>query len=183
MALVQHGAVFIKIMTGTAGVKDTLPSDDLQVGGSRIDLVRFPVHFERHRPEQTTLYRLVQQHAASCIAHTGASTGSELPGFINDEFDAFLECSILAHGFLRLGCGHCGHDTLVAFSCKRRGLCRSCGARRMDQSVARLVDRVFRQLTAHGGKLTARNLPFVGVGFRCIAGLRFSPLLTFNSPA
>lgn len=29
-----------------------------------------PVHFERHRPEQTTLYRLVQQHAASFIAHT-----------------------------------------------------------------------------------------------------------------
>ena len=24
-----------------------------------------PVHYERHRPEQTTLYRLVQQHAAA----------------------------------------------------------------------------------------------------------------------
>ena len=29
---------------------------------------------------------------------------------------------ILAHGFLRLRCGDCGHDKLVAFSCKRRGL-------------------------------------------------------------
>ena len=38
------------------------------------------------------------------------------------EFDAFLECGILAHGFLRLRCGDCSHDTLVAFSCKRRGL-------------------------------------------------------------
>ena len=27
-----------------------------------------PVHCERHRPEQTTLYRLVQEHAASFIA-------------------------------------------------------------------------------------------------------------------
>ena len=27
-----------------------------------------PVHFERHRPEQTALYRLVQQHAATFIA-------------------------------------------------------------------------------------------------------------------
>ena len=26
------------------------------------------VHYERHRPEQTTLYRLVQQHAATFIA-------------------------------------------------------------------------------------------------------------------
>jgi len=54
-----------------------------------------PVHYERHRPEQTTLYRLVQQRAANFIAHTGDSTGSELPRFIKDEFDAFLECGIL----------------------------------------------------------------------------------------
>ncbi len=60
---------------------------------------------ERHRPEQTLLYRLGQQRAASFIAHTEASTGSELPMFIQDEFDAFLECGILAHGFLRLRCG------------------------------------------------------------------------------
>jgi len=50
-----------------------------------------PLHHERHRPEQTTLYRLVQQLAVSFIAHTEASTGSELPRFIKDEFDAFLE--------------------------------------------------------------------------------------------
>ena len=53
-----------------------------------------PLHYERHRPEQTTLYRLVQQHAASFIAHTEASTGSELPRFIRDEFDTFLGCSM-----------------------------------------------------------------------------------------
>lgn len=61
-----------------------------------------PIHYERDRLEQTTLYRLVQRHAASFIAHTEADTGTELPRFIKDEFDAFLECCILAHGFLRL---------------------------------------------------------------------------------
>jgi hypothetical protein len=101
-----------------------------------------PVHYERHRPEQSTLYRLVQQHAASFIAHTEASTGGELPRFVKDEFDAFLECGILAHGFLRLRCGECGHDKLLAFSCKRRGFCPSCGARRMSQTAAHLVDHV-----------------------------------------
>ena len=88
------------------------------------------------------LYRLVQQHAASCAAHTEASTGAELPRFIRDEFDAFLECGILAHGFLRLRCGEYGHDKLLAFSCKQRGLCPSCGARRMSQTAAHLVDHV-----------------------------------------
>jgi uncharacterized protein (DUF983 family) len=101
-----------------------------------------PVHYEHHRPEQTTLYCLVQQHAASFVAHTEASTGAELPRFIKDEFDAFLDCGILARGFLRLRCGECGHDKLLAFSCKRRGFCPSCGARRMSQTAAHLVDHV-----------------------------------------
>jgi alkyl sulfatase BDS1-like metallo-beta-lactamase superfamily hydrolase len=33
--------IFVKMIAGTAGVKDTLMSDDLKVTGSRIDLVRF----------------------------------------------------------------------------------------------------------------------------------------------
>ena len=63
-----------------------------------------PVHYERHRPEQTTLYRLVQQHAATFFAEAEA----DLPQFVKDEFDAFLECGIFAHGFLRLRCGEGG---------------------------------------------------------------------------
>jgi hypothetical protein len=43
-----------------------------------------PVHYERHRPEQTALDRLVQQHAATFTAHTEASTGGELPRFGKD---------------------------------------------------------------------------------------------------
>ena len=107
-----------------------------------------PVHYERHRPEQTTLYRLVQRHAATFFAQTGAAAGADLPQFVKDEFDAFLECGILARGFLRLRCGDCGHDKLVAFSCKRRGFCPSCGARRMTQTVAHLVDHVIPRVPA-----------------------------------
>ena len=54
-----------------------------------------PVHYERHRPEQTTLYRLMQQHAATFFAETEAAAGADLPQFVKDEFDAFLECGIL----------------------------------------------------------------------------------------
>jgi hypothetical protein len=103
-----------------------------------------PIHYERHRPEQTTLHRLMQQRAASFIAHAEANTGAELPRFIKDEFDAFLESGILARGFLRLRYGECGHDKLLAFSCKRRGFCPcpSCGARQMSQTAAHLEDHV-----------------------------------------
>ena len=65
-----------------------------------------------------------------------------MPDFVKAEFDAFLECGILAHGFLRLRCADCAHEKLVAFSCKRRGFCPSCGARRMAETAAHLVDHV-----------------------------------------
>jgi hypothetical protein len=65
-----------------------------------------------------------------------------MPQFVKDEFDAFLECGILAHGFPRLRCAGCGHEKLVALSCKRRGICRSCGVRRVAETAAWLVDRV-----------------------------------------
>jgi hypothetical protein len=116
-----------------------------------------PVHYERHRPEQTTLYRLVQQHAATFFEQAEAAAGADLPQFVNDEFDAFLECGILAHGFLRLRCGDCGHDKLVAFSCKRRGFCPSCGARRMAQTAAHLVDHVIPHVPVRQWVL---SLPF-----------------------
>ena len=84
----------------------------------------------------------MQQHAATFIAQAEDAAGAGLPQFVKDEFDAFLECGILAHGFLRLHCADCGHDKLVAFSCKRRGFCPSCGARRMAQTATHLVDHV-----------------------------------------
>ncbi len=48
-----------------------------------------PVQYECHRPEQTTLYRLVQQHAASFITHTEASTGMNRCG--PDGLPVFVE--------------------------------------------------------------------------------------------
>ncbi|WP_437504841.1 transposase zinc-binding domain-containing protein [Sorangium sp. So ce1099] len=36
----------------------------------------------------------------------------------------------------------CGHDVLVAFSCKLRGPCPSCVSRRMCNEAATLVDRI-----------------------------------------
>ena len=57
-----------------------------------------PVHHQRHRPEQPTLYRLVQRHAATFLVQAEAEAGAELPRFVKDEFDAFLECGIRAHG-------------------------------------------------------------------------------------
>jgi Putative transposase/Transposase zinc-binding domain len=100
------------------------------------------IHYERRRPEDTVLYQVVQEHLDSFLAQAEAKTGSSLPEFVAAEFDAFLECGILAHGFLRLRCADCAHEKLVAFSCKKRGFCPSCGARRMVETAAHLVDHI-----------------------------------------
>ncbi len=42
--------------------------------------------------------------------------------------------------FLRVRCADCHAEELVAFSYKRRGLCPSCGARRMAESAALLAE-------------------------------------------
>ena len=71
-----------------------------------------------------------------------AEQGKELPGYVQREFEEFLQCVRLEHGFLRVRCESCHAEHLVAFSCKRRGFCPSCGARRMAESAALLVDEV-----------------------------------------
>ena len=61
---------------------------------------------------------------------------------IAKEMRAYLECGILAYGFVRARCQDCGASRAVAFSCKKRGLCPSCCGRRMADTAARLVDEV-----------------------------------------
>ncbi len=104
-----------------------------------------PTRYERHRPEQTLLYRLVEQHYPTFKA-TLESQGQSLPLYIQQAFEAFLACGRLEYGFLRVRCEDCHHERLVAFSCKKRGFCPSCGARRMAESSALLVDEVFPEV-------------------------------------
>lgn len=97
--------------------------------------------YERHRPEETLLYQLIETHYPAFRAQLEAQ-GQTLPVFVQQEFDDFLKCGHLDYGFLRVCCEDCKHERLVAFSCKRRGFCPSCGARPMAECAALLVDEV-----------------------------------------
>jgi hypothetical protein len=98
--------------------------------------------YERHRPEQTLLYQLVEAHYPALV-HELARQGKSLPDHVHREFEAYLKCGRLEHGFLRVRCDQCHFERLVAFSCKKRGFCPSCGARRMAETAALLADEVF----------------------------------------
>jgi hypothetical protein len=54
-------------------------------------------------------------------------------------------------------CDDCGLDRVVAFSCKGRGFCPSCGGRRMADTAAHLVDRVLPEVPVRQWVL---SLPF-----------------------
>ena len=49
---------------------------------------------------------------------------------------------MLAHGFARGRCEGCSDEILVAFSCKGRGVCPSCNAKRMRVTAVHLMERV-----------------------------------------
>lgn len=102
----------------------------------------------RRRPERTALYRLVQQHLETWLARRREDDceGVPIPRHIERELRGYLTCGILACGFARARCGACGHDFLVAFSCKGRGVCPSCTTRRMAETAAHLVEQVFPQV-------------------------------------
>lgn len=97
--------------------------------------------YRRRRPEQTVLYRVIQENYQT-FASLCEEEDQPLPAFIRREFEKYLACGMLSEGFSRVHCGSCGYDRLVGFSCKRRGWCPSCLGRRMSDGAAFLVDRV-----------------------------------------
>ena len=100
------------------------------------------VAYRPRSPEATVLYQVVADELETFLARE-QERDRPVPRFVEPEFRAFLDCGILARGFLRLHCPDCGRDRLLAFSCKARVWCPSCGGRRMSDTAAHLVDRVF----------------------------------------
>ena len=90
--------------------------------------------YRRHRPENTLLYQLVDRHYPEFVDMI-AQQSKSLPRHVNQEFDAFLQCGRLENGFLRVVCDDCKHEKLVAFSCKKRGICPSCGIQRFGSAL------------------------------------------------
>ncbi|MBT3625644.1 MAG: hypothetical protein HN526_16240, partial [Gammaproteobacteria bacterium] len=87
--------------------------------------------YQRHKPEETALYKIIKQNLPSFQSHL-SNADISLPAFVHDEFRKYLRCGMLKHGFLRVKCGGCRFEHLVAFSCKLRGFCPSWGIGRIN---------------------------------------------------
>jgi len=75
---------------------------------------------------------VLQEHLETFLARVdGGEGGANWPGFVRRELRSFMEC---------------GRDGIVAFSCKGRGFCPSCGGRRMADRAAYLCDSVLPEV-------------------------------------
>lgn len=58
----------------------------------------------------------------------------------------YLDCGDLHCGFARVRCEHCGHEYLLAFSCKRRHFCPSCHQKRVIEYGEWLLTDVLKKV-------------------------------------
>jgi hypothetical protein len=77
-------------------------------------------------PRASPLYQCVARHAEELRA------AGRLERLVEEQtIDRFVGCGDPHHGFARIRCEACGHDYLLAFSCKTRYFCPSCHQKRV----------------------------------------------------
>lgn len=97
--------------------------------------------YRSRQAQQTVVHQVVKEYLPELIEQ--AELGSySLPDFVLGELEAMLRCGDPQYGFTHLKCGRCGHDRFLPFSCKTRFTCSSCSGRRMNETVAHLMDHV-----------------------------------------
>ncbi len=109
--------------------------------------------YERHTPETSVLYQAVAR-AWPGVRWDYLFAGESVAPHVESEFDRYLKCGILQHGFVRLKCKACSSTRVVGYSCKIRTFCGSCAGRRMLQTSDRLVESVWPEVPARQFVLT-----------------------------
>jgi hypothetical protein len=112
--------------------------------------------YQPRNPEENPLYGVVSEHLETFLAMQ-RERDRPVPHFVERELRSFLDCGVLANGFLRVHCDVCRKDRVVPFSCKGRSVCSSCCGRRMADTAAHLVDRVLPEVPIRQWVL---SLPF-----------------------
>jgi len=127
------------------------------VAAARTDIHPATLRYDRRRPENTALHRIVRDNLAALRQPDDGDDRAAPPGFVVDTFTRFLDCGLLCRGFLRAACAVCPTSVLVAFSCKGRGFCPSCGARKMEDGTEHIMTRVLPEVPVRQWVL---SLPF-----------------------
>ncbi len=90
---------------------------------------------KRRIPEKSTLYKILQAHLECWLSEY-------VLGYVEKKIREYIKCGILSHGFARARCEDCGHDFIIALSCKKR-VCPSCSTKYMEITSAHITDNIF----------------------------------------
>ena len=85
--------------------------------------------YEQRNPHASHYYRCVDTHFEELEAvwdDRYANRYGFWRPYTLDVIYRYLDCGDLHNGFARVKCKDCGHEYLLAFSCKRRHFCPSC---------------------------------------------------------
>ncbi|MBC8441861.1 MAG: transposase [Deltaproteobacteria bacterium] len=92
-----------------------------------------PVYRQRD-PQSTPYYQCIEDHFET-FEQVYEDRFERRYGFyrpyVHQVICRYLDCGILHNGFARVRCKECGHEYLLAFSCKRRHFCPSCHQKRV----------------------------------------------------
>ena len=101
-------------------------------GAARAPLARYRLR----EPEHTILHAVVRERLESFLAaaRERSANGRGLRSFVERDLRGYLDCGILARGFVRVRCPDCSFERLVAFSCKAH-ICPSCAARQREPEL------------------------------------------------
>ena len=89
----------------------------------------------RH-PERTVLYRVLFQYFDRFVTEYEHRFEKEYGFFrptIKEVVERYLDCGNPRCGFARIRCPDCGEEHLLMFSCRTRGFCPSCHAKRLEE--------------------------------------------------
>jgi hypothetical protein len=92
-----------------------------------------PKLYRPRRPERSPFYAVLHQffdRFTREYEQRFERTFGPLRGIVPKTVDHFFGCGLPEGGFARVRCDVCGNEYLVAFSCKQRGFCPSCSAKR-----------------------------------------------------
>ena len=109
----------------------------------------YPPIYRPRSPRTTVLFQLVEAHyedVKSLWEDRFEKTHGWWRGFTDTAIARYLDCASPECGFARLRCDTCRAEWLLLSSCRQRGICPSCDAKRAAAFAAFLSDEVLEDV-------------------------------------